>query len=190
MCMKNMYPRGFTLIELLIVVGIMSILLVYSIPQFVGFNKRSTLNSETEQLVNGLKLARVYATSNIQNQSTSINKYRIDLTHESGYPLGCYRGFTISGEDSSGSAIVPVLETVRFSCPIVLEPVGSTWGIAKYQTITGKLDIPGVGSQGAVRVWYPSEGYRDVTIDAQGKVQKGDFVSSTSLPSCNAVCVP
>ncbi|PJA39860.1 hypothetical protein CO179_04185, partial [candidate division WWE3 bacterium CG_4_9_14_3_um_filter_39_7] len=65
-------PHGFTLIEILIVVGIMGLLLVYSLPRFVGFNHRSTLNSDAQQVVEGFKTARSLAVSNTQDQTTEV----------------------------------------------------------------------------------------------------------------------
>ncbi|PIZ46835.1 hypothetical protein CO180_02535 [candidate division WWE3 bacterium CG_4_9_14_3_um_filter_41_6] len=179
--------KGFTLIELLLVVGIMGVLLVYTVPQFVGYNQRSNMGAEAQRVVEGLKTAQMYALSNTQNATSLVDNYRVSLLQASGDPAGCYRGYQLEQVDSAGNVIAPVLDTYELTCPIVLE---STWRNAAYETTTGTMRIDGVQTNTTARVWYSGQGYRELSIDKQGRVQLGGFTSSVGVSACSSACGP
>lgn len=56
--MKLNYKNGFTLLELLIALGVMSILIVIVFAAFISLRKSSTLQTDTETIVEILRQAR------------------------------------------------------------------------------------------------------------------------------------
>lgn len=86
--------RGLTLIEMMVTVGIMVIILAFSIPKYDAWRQSTALQSANETLVAHLKQARLMAVS--QNRTVSVVFTSSSYTVDSGgadqqqYPLSRY----------------------------------------------------------------------------------------------------
>ncbi len=102
--------RGFTLVEMMIVVGIISIVSMLGLPNYISWNARHQLRQASTEIQNQLSFARVSAMS--RNAVVSVS-----VSASSGHVV-------LSATDSSGAAVVQPVALPGSVTGVSPEPAG------------------------------------------------------------------
>lgn len=122
--------RGFTLIELLIVISLVGLLMGWSVPEFMKFNRRQVHLGAADQLVTDLKLAQNLAESGVRGEDVDryrlhwidVNTYQVWSCQDQVTPLvKCQTSTTLKAKDLDAEVSVsdasPPLDVVDFLVP-------------------------------------------------------------------------
>lgn len=102
--------RGFTLVEMMIVVGIISLVSMLGLPNYISWNARHQLRQASTEIQNQLALARVSAMS--RNSLVSVN-----VSASSGKVM-------LSATDASGASVVQPVALPGSVVVVTPEPAG------------------------------------------------------------------
>lgn len=105
--------RGFTLVEMMIVVGVISVISVLGVPNYISWNARHQLRQASAEIQNQLVFARVSAMSRNSVVSVSVS--------------GSSGKVVLSATDASGASVVQPVALPGGVIGVEPEPVGVTF---------------------------------------------------------------
>ena len=179
--------KGFTIIEIAIVTGLMALLVAVLAPQLINFNQRRLVTEDARTIENGIRVAQTLADSGVKSPSGGTDAYRFSLLKGTGDTGNCYRGYQVVAVNNTTAPILPTLEQKGLTCGVVMY---STWSQIFYQSESGKLiTLDGITPK-TVNICYPGKGFVPITIDAAGKIMRGEFnpTIGANCSTCTTAC--
>lgn len=167
--------QGFTLIELLLVIGLVTLLAAFLMPEFTSFNRRQILKDATVTLADALKQTQNLALGGVQTGSDFVARYRLKFTQEIDDPPEYYRGYQIERLDQAETLIEPVLQTKIVACAMCINSTTDNFTFLVPSGVTATLP----NNPTSFLVCYPETGEQSISVEQSGRVQVGSFQASS-----------